>query len=207
MLARFVRPATPTLRSVPPHGEQWLHEIKFDGWRIQLHKHGNSVAAFTKNGHDHSSRVRWMIDAVARLKCVQSLIIDGELVACNDADLPDFYRLHFHTRHDRGLCVWAFDLLYHNGRDLRELPLIERKARLAKLIRATNANWLLLYSESFDDGIALLKAADRMKLEGIVSKRRDAPYRSGKQCGWVKVKCATWREANKERWRLFERHR
>jgi bifunctional non-homologous end joining protein LigD len=103
--------------------------------------------------------------------------------------------------------VWAFDLLYHNGRDLRELPLIERKARVEKLIRAKNANWLLLYSERFDDGIALLKAADRIKLEGIVSKRRDAPYRSGKQCGWVKVKCVTWREANKERWRLFERHR
>jgi bifunctional non-homologous end joining protein LigD len=62
-------------------------------------------------------------------------------------------------------------------------------------------------SESFDDGLELLEAPDRMRLEGIVSKRRDAPYRSGKQCSWVKVKCATWREANKERWRLFERHR
>jgi ATP-dependent DNA ligase len=73
-------------------------------------------------------------------------------------------------------------------------------------IIAANAGWLH-YSESFDDGLELLKAADRMKLEGIVSKCRDAPYRSGKQCDWVKVKCATWRAANKERWRLFERHR
>jgi bifunctional non-homologous end joining protein LigD len=102
--------------------------------------------------------------------------------------------------------VWAFDLLHHNGRDLRELPLLERKARLEKLIVAANVNWLR-YSESFDDGLKLLKAADRMRLEGIVSKRRDAPYRSGKQCGWVKVKSSTWREANKERWRLFERKR
>ena len=101
--------------------------------------------------------------------------------------------------------VWAFDLLYLNGRDLRELPLFERKARLEKLIASTNTGWLH-YSEGFDDGIALLKAADRMKREGIVSKRRDAPYRSGKQYGWVKVKCE-WRAANKERWRLFERHR
>jgi ATP-dependent DNA ligase len=204
MLARFVQPATPTLRSVPPHGEQWLHEIKFDGWRIQLHKHGNSVAAFTKNGHDHSSRVRWMIDALARLKCVQSLIIDGELVACDGDGRPNFYALHVH-RPRHALCVWAFDLLHHNGHDLREFPLIERKARLEKLILATNADWLLHYSESFDDGLALLKAADRMKLEGIVSKRRDAPYRSGKQSDWVKIKCAAWRAANKERWRLFER--
>jgi bifunctional non-homologous end joining protein LigD len=186
-------------------GEQWLHEIKFDGWRIQLHKYGRSAAAFTKNGHDHSSRVRWMTDVLARLRGVRSLIIDGELVACNDAGLPDFCRLHCY-RHDRGLCVWAFDLLHHNGRDLRGLPLIERKARLEKLILATNANWLLHYSESFDDGVELLKAADRLGLEGILSKRRDAPYRSGKQCDWVKVKCATWCEANKERWQLFERH-
>jgi bifunctional non-homologous end joining protein LigD len=204
MLARHLPPAAPTLRSAPPRGEQWLHEVKFDGWRIQLHKHGRSVAAFTKNGYDHSSRVRWMIDALARLKCVRSLVVDGELVACNNAGLRDFYRLHFH-RHDSGLCVWAFDLLHHNGRDLRELPLFERKARLEKLILAVNAGWLH-YSESFDDGIGLLKAADHMKLEGIVSKQRDAPYRSGKQCAWVKVKCANWRVANKERWRLFERH-
>jgi bifunctional non-homologous end joining protein LigD len=200
MLVRYFHADAPTLRSTPPRGEQWLHEVKFDGWRIQLHKQGRSGAAFTKNGHDHSSRIRWMVDALAGLPGVRSLVIDGELVACNPAGLPDFYQLHFH-RHDRGLCVWAFDLLHHNGRDLRELPLAQRKARLEKLITA--ANWLH-YSESFDDGLKLLKSADRMRLESIVSKRRDAPYRPGKQCDWVKVKCQTWRVANKERWRLFE---
>jgi bifunctional non-homologous end joining protein LigD len=88
MLVRYLQPAAPTLRSAPPRGEQWLHEVKFDGWRIQLHKHGRSAAAFTKNGHDHSNRVRWMIDALARLKRVRSLVIDGEIVACDDAGLP-----------------------------------------------------------------------------------------------------------------------
>ena len=111
---------------------KWLHEVKFDGWRIELHKHGRSAAAFTKNGHDHSSRVRWMVDALARLAGVRSLIIDGEIVASDGDGVPDFYRLHFH-RHDHGLCVWAFDLLHHNGR----------------------------YSESFDDGLQLLIAALR----------------------------------------------
>jgi ATP-dependent DNA ligase len=120
MLVRYLPPAAPTLRSAPPRGEQCLHEVKFDGWRIQLHKHGRSARAFTKNGHDFSSRVRWMVDALARLKGVRSVIIDGEIVACDDAGLPDFYRLHFH-RHDRDLCVWAFDLLHLNGRDLREM--------------------------------------------------------------------------------------
>ena len=109
---------------------------------------------------------------------MRSLVIDGELVACDADGLPDFYRLHFH-RHDRGLRVWAFDLLHHDGRDLRELPLFERKARLEKLILAANVGWLHP-SESFDDGIELLKAADRMKLEGIVSKRREAaPFAYG----------------------------
>jgi bifunctional non-homologous end joining protein LigD len=145
-----------------------------------------------------------MIDALAYLKGVRSLVIDGELVVCNDAGVPDFYQLHFH-RHDRGLIVWAFDLLHHNGRDLRELSLIERKARLKKVLVAANPGWLH-YSESFDDGLDLLKAADRMNLEGIVSKHRDAPYRWGKPCDWVKVKCETWRAEKKERWRLSDRH-
>jgi bifunctional non-homologous end joining protein LigD len=86
--------------------------------------------------------------------------------------------------------VGAFDLLHHNGRDLRELALFERKARLEKLITAANAGWLH-YSENFDDGLELLAATDRLGLEGIVSKLRDAPYRSGKQSEWIKVKCQT----------------
>jgi bifunctional non-homologous end joining protein LigD len=81
--------------------------------------------------------------------------------------------------------VWPFDLLHHNGRDLRELPLFERKARFEKLTPAANIGWLH-FSESFHDGLELLKAGDRMKLEGIVSKLRDAPYRPGKQCDWIK---------------------
>ena len=139
-------------------------------------------------------------DGLTGTRC--SLVIDGELVARNHNDLPEFYALHFHR--ERGLCVWAFDLLHHNGRDLRELPLLERKARLEQLIRAANANWLR-YSEAFDDGLKLLAEADRLGLEGIVSKRRDALCRSGKQSDWIKINCQTWREANKERWRLFER--
>jgi bifunctional non-homologous end joining protein LigD len=146
-----------------------------------------------------------MVDALARLKGVRSLIIDGELVACDGDGRPDFYRLHFH-RHNRGLCVWAFDLLYLNGRDLRDLPLSERKRQLEKLISKARADWLQL-SETFDDGAKLLAEADRRGLEGIVSKRADAPYRSGKRSEWIKVKCQTWREANRERWRLFERDR
>jgi bifunctional non-homologous end joining protein LigD len=105
MRQRYVLPSAPALRSAPPRGEQWIHAAKFDGWRIQLQKHGVSAAVFTKNGHDHSSRIRWMVGALARLKGVRSLIIDGELVACDGDDLPDFYALYFRRR-DNGLCLF-----------------------------------------------------------------------------------------------------
>jgi bifunctional non-homologous end joining protein LigD len=121
MPTHFLQPAATALLSAPPRGEQWLR-LKFDGWRIQLHKHGGSITAFTKNGHNHSSRARWMVDALACLKGVRSLVIDREFVVCDHKGLPNVYRLHFH-RHDRSLCVWAFDLLHHNGRDLRELAI------------------------------------------------------------------------------------
>jgi len=101
--------------------------------------------------------------------------------------------------------VSAFDLLFHNGSDMRELPLAERKDLLMVLIMGAGDS-RLRFSDGFDDGTELLAAAERMALEGVVSKRRDAPYRSGTRCGWIKTKTNAWREANKERWRLFERH-
>jgi bifunctional non-homologous end joining protein LigD len=106
MIARYIPPAAPALRSAPPRGEHWVHEVKFDGWRIQLHKDGSTAAAFTKNGYDHSSRVRPMLEALARLPDVRSVVIDGELVACDGNDVPNFYALHFRRR-GHGFCVWA----------------------------------------------------------------------------------------------------
>src|SRR5262249_1981020 len=105
---------------------------------------------------------------------------------------------------DDDIAVWAFDLLFHNGRDVRKLPLAERKDLLMVLIMGAGDNRLRL-SDAFDDGVELLAAAGRMGLQGVVSKRRHAPYRSGPRCGWFKVKTQSWRQANKERWRLFER--
>jgi len=101
--------------------------------------------------------------------------------------------------------VWAFDLLFHDGRDVREQPLVERKDLLMVLIMGAGDDRLRL-SDGFDDGVELLAAAERMGLEGVVSKRSDAPYRSGTRCGWTKTKTQAWRNANKDRWRLFERH-
>jgi bifunctional non-homologous end joining protein LigD len=101
--------------------------------------------------------------------------------------VPDFRALHFNSR-----------------KDLRRLPLVDRKERLERLISKVRDPWLC-YVETFTDGATLLKAADRMGLEGVVSKKAAMPYRSGPKCDWIKVKCQTWRDANRERWRLFER--
>ena len=100
--------------------------------------------------------------------------------------------------------MWAFDLLFHNDRDVRELPLAERKDLLMVLIMGAGDSRLRL-SDGFDDGAKLLAAAERMGLEGVVSKRRDGAYRSGLRFCLTKTKTKAWREANKDRWRLFER--
>jgi bifunctional non-homologous end joining protein LigD len=198
---RFIPPALPRIRAVPPSGPGWVHEVKLDGWRIQLHKGGREVAIFTKRGHDYTSRLPAIARGLASLT-PHSLIIDGELVALDERGLPDFRALHFNWL-DRPLCVWAFDLLAL-GHDMRELRLEHRKERLARIVREARAPWLR-YSESFEDAGKLLAAADAMKLEGIVSKRLDGKYRSGTRSGWIKVKAAAWREVNRDRGRLFER--
>ena len=100
--------------------------------------------------------------------------------------------------------LWAFDLLAFNGRDLRLQPLMKRQACLQTLLERFGCPAVSL-SEPLEDGLALLRVAEERGLEGIVSKRRDAPYRSGECRDWRKVKTTAWREANRERWRLFEK--
>jgi bifunctional non-homologous end joining protein LigD len=202
---RFIPPARPSLRTTPPRGPGWVHEVKFDGWRIQLHKHERGASIYTRNGHDYTKHYSAIAGLVLSLP-VRTCIIDGELCACTEAGLPDFRALHFRTVEERDLCVWAFDLLELDGEDLRALPLAGRKSKLARLVYKTRKHWLRL-SESFDDGLKLLASCEKMALEGIVSKRRDFPYRSGDQSDWIKVKCDAWREANKDRGDLFNKEK
>jgi bifunctional non-homologous end joining protein LigD len=199
----FIIPAVPKLRASPPAGDAWIHEVKFDGWRIQLHKEGRNVAIYTKNGFRCAHKLELIAAALTHLPA-RSCIIDGELTAFDEYGLPNFHALHFHNGHTER-CVWAFDLLYLDGQDLREHPLSYRKRQLEKLVLKVN-DGCLRYSESFTDGAKLLVAAERMGLEGVVSKLWVNAYRSGPRCDWIKVKCPSWRETNKERWRLFDRH-
>ncbi len=198
---RFIPIASPKLRPAPPTGPEWLHEVKFDGFRIQLHKSGREVRLFSRNGKDFTDRYLLIPAAVLHLP-VRSAVIDGELVACDGEDKPDFYALL--RRPASGLCVWCFDLLMLNGRDLRPLALEKRKAKLSALLAKTPGDTLRL-SHTFADGEKLLHAAAQNGLEGIVSKRRESVYVAGPASGWFKVKTAEWREANRERYKLFEK--
>ena len=205
MLFLFIQPCHPQhAKSVPP-GDEWQHEIKFDGFRVQIHKSGNEVELYSRSGSRFSNRFPRLVGVLRELP-VRSAIIDGEIVASDAEGMPDFWRLFLRSAKPVELHVWAFDLLALNRKDLRKVSLEARQVRLQALVSRFDCP-VLLHSKAFDDGEALLRVAEKHGLEGVVSKRRDAPYRSGAYRGWRKVKTQTWREANKERWRLFERGR
>jgi bifunctional non-homologous end joining protein LigD len=124
-------------------------------------------------------------------------------IAAGAGGEPDFLAL-LHGRHVP-VCVYAFDLLELRGRDLRDQPLVQRRAQLDALLDQSRSD-LIRYSESFPDANALLTECARRGLEGIVCKRKDSVYRSGTRSGWIKVKTAEWKAANLYRARLFERH-
>jgi bifunctional non-homologous end joining protein LigD len=202
---RFIPPCSPIPAKEVPAGEDWVHEVKFDGYRIQAHKLGSRVVLYSRNGHDFTERFAWIAQLLRELPA-KAAVLDGEVVASDADGRPNFARLYL-SRWGRpgpaAIHLWAFDLLALNGRDLRPLPLVKRQASLQALLERFGCPAVSL-SEPFDEGQAVLRVAERRGLEGIVSKRRDAPYRSGESRDWRKVKTAAWREANKERWRLFE---
>jgi bifunctional non-homologous end joining protein LigD len=197
----FIIPAQPTLRDRPSKGDRWVHEVKFDGYRVQLHKVGENVTIFSRNGADFTSRWPAIAYALQHLPA-KSAIIDAEVVACNAKGMPDFAALHGRTAAPEDFCAWAFDLLKLNGVDMRERQLVERRSKLQRLITRFD-NTFLRFSEGFTDADKLLAECERLGLEGIVSKQRDQPYRAGR-CDWVKVKTQSWRVANRARRELFK---
>ena len=197
---RFIQPAAPKLATTPPSGREWQHEVKFDGWRVQIHASEGSVCLLSRNGNDLSKRFSRLVSGLAPLARLEG-VIDGELVAVDENGHCDFAAL---KRGEKSrLCLRAFDLLALNGVDYKPLPLVVRRLRLRRLVERCGPP--LLYSEAFDDPLALLTAVNDRGLEGIVSKRKHAPYRSGSYSGWVKVKSPAWRIANAERWKFFEK--
>lgn len=183
----FVEPALATSIEKVPSGERWLHEIKFDGYRVQLHLAHEVVKVFTRRGHDWTKRFKKVADDGWHISA-GSAIIDGEIVVPAADGTTDFSVLQNQLRGKSDTIVMvAFDLLYLNGYDLRKLPLIERKEHLKKLISKT----AIQFSDSFEvDGAEMYTHASRLGLEGVVSKVRDSRYTSGRGNDWVKKTCA-----------------
>jgi bifunctional non-homologous end joining protein LigD len=190
-LPDFVPPSLASLHADAPRGKDWLHEIKFDGYRIEARLDNGAVRLLTRNRQDWTHRFMPIADAVASLPA-KSALLDGELVVEDDKGISSFSLLQTDLKQHRGdrLVYYVFDLLHHDGRNLCSEPLVERKAALETLLKTTKKNGNVRYTEDSDeDGQALLKHACRMGLEGIVSKRREAPYRSGRSENFIKSKC------------------
>ena len=195
-LPPFFAPQLCKLMDRPPAGEHWAHEIKLDGYRIQLRVANGAAAASTRKGLDWSSRFPEIVAAAGKLP---DCVLDGEVVALDDAGAPDFGALQaaLSAADTQHLVFFAFDLLHLQAVDLRKLPLHERKQTLQQLLakHRFGATARLRYVEHFTSaGDAVLNSACRMNLEGIISKRLDAPYRSGRGNDWIKTKCRAGHE-------------
>ena len=161
---------------------------------------------YSRRGNDWTQRLATIAEALQGIAC-RSAIIDAELVLPDAEGRPDFRGLHRGWRSAGAqLAVFAFDLLHRDGKDLRALPLMERRRRLTRLLARSDVPCLYLV-ETFEDGDALLRQCEALGLEGIVSKRWDAEYVSGMSKNWRKTKTEAWRKANTERWRSFTERR
>ncbi len=194
-LPSFVEPALATLARKAPGGARWIHEIKYDGYRLEVRIEAGRVKLLTRSGLDWTKKFgKPLVDTFKTLP-VATALIDGELVVENDAGASDFSALQAALSEgssDRFL-FYAFDLLYLDGYDLREAPLIARKQALEQLL--AGGPGMLRYSAHFDeDGELVRRHACRLSLEGIVSKLRNGPYRSGRSKDWLKSKCAERQE-------------
>ena len=185
----FIEPCLATLTDRPPRANGWVHEIKFDGYRTQLHLHDAKPKAFSRRGNDWSKRFDYLMSDLVMLP-TRECIIDGEAVVQDEQGLTDFGALQADLAKggsDR-VIYFAFDLLYLDGHDLRRTQLLESKNLLAKMMGENRKR--LHYSAHQDGSVAaMLKHACKIGLEGIVSKRADGLYVSGRSNAWTKVTC------------------
>jgi len=189
-LPDFIPPQLCESVSRPPSGPGWVHEIKFDGYRVQLRVADGEVTLKTRKGLDWTAKFA----AIAKeASALPDALIDGEIVALDQNGTPDFAALQaaLSEQNTDNLIFYAFDLLFDGDTDLRDRPLAERKARLQTLLsRHGSGTKLVRFVEHFETGgDAVLRSACRLSLEGIVSKRLDAPYASGRNGSWTKAKC------------------
>ncbi|HEX6071767.1 MAG TPA: DNA ligase D [Sphingomicrobium sp.] len=202
----FQPPQLATLVDDVPTGNSWIHEYKYDGYRLLIATGEGAATAWTRKGLDWSDRFRALVRAAAKLPA--GCLIDGEAVAIDDKGKPSFQLLQstLKERHGANLVFYAFDLLVDRGEDIRKLPTIERKERLSALLKGVPAP--ILYGDHVvGRGEDLFREVCKQGGEGVISKKADAPYRSTRTRDWLKIKCIQrqefvivgWSESDKRR--------
>jgi bifunctional non-homologous end joining protein LigD len=181
----FVPPCIPTRAGKPPAGPDWVHEIKHDGYRLQVRREGEAVRLFTRRGYDWTARYPGIVATAAKLRAA-SFTLDGEAVVCGPDGVAIFDALHRHGTVSEAM-LYAFDLLELDGEDLRAMSLGDHKKRLARLLGRRRIG-IVFSAHTADDGATIFQQACKMGPEGIVSKRLSAPYRSGRSRDGIKVK-------------------
>lgn len=185
----WIAPQLPTLVADIPTGDGWIHEIKHDGWRVQIAIRRGGVRVFTRNGHDWTSRFCCIAQDALLLPCLTA-VIDAEVIVQDEQGRSDFFALRRALDDEpHRVVAFAFDLLELNGDDLRDRPLVERRAMLRVLLGDNAAGHAIHFSDDLADGAALFAPADQFGLEGIVSKKANSRYRSGYAKTWLNRKC------------------
>ncbi|UPJ44234.1 DNA ligase D [Bradyrhizobium sp. 40] len=185
----YIEPCDPTLREKPPRGEDWVYEIKADGYRAQLHLRDGDPKVYSRTGLDWTEQFSSIAASADKLKA-NSAIIDGEAVVYGSGGLPDFQQLRreLGPKRSERLRYHAFDLLYLDGYDLRGVAYEDRKRLLERLLK--DAPETFIYVEALAaDGNEVFEKGCKLGLEGLVAKRLSQPYRSGRQESWIKLKC------------------
>lgn len=195
-LPDFIPPQLCQAVSRPPSEPGWLHEIKFDGYRVQLRIESGQVTLKTRKGLNWAAKFGAIAEEGASLP---DAIIDGEIVALDQNGAPDFAALQaaLSEQNTEELVFYAFDLMFEEGEDLRPLALVDRKARLEKMLSVRNVgkDARIRFVEHFENGgDAVLRSACRLSLEGIISKQANSPYLSGRNENWTKAKCRAGHE-------------
>lgn len=181
--AGFMEPCMPTVAEKPPIGQVWVHEIKHDGFRLMVWRDGERVRLFTRRGFDWSERYPRIARSARKLRATRFLI-DGEAVVVGDDGASDFEKLHSRA-HDASVLLYGFDLLSVDGTDIRGERLEDRRGTLRLLLAHPEG---IVFSDHHPDGEVVFRHARKLGLEGIVSKRRDSLYESGRSKSWLKVK-------------------
>jgi bifunctional non-homologous end joining protein LigD len=190
-MPEFIAPQLATLVAKPPHGDEWFHELKFDGYRLLCHLEGRHVRFWTRNRKDWTAKFSSVGKAIKALP-VKTAIFDGEIVALDPQGRASFQRLQqsINKGGGAGLIFHIFDLIYIEGFDITRSPLRERKRVLAELLEPLDDATVLRYSDHIEgSGAQFFKEACKHGLEGIVSKLADSPYESTRSRSWVKIKC------------------